>query len=128
MSRSGRIKGSQGRLLPVISPLGLFDARKAKAVMCEIIQFRSRARVETTSQNLPPDMIDVYEAKNGKTGIDACVSAALAAEMHVTEFLPGMMSCVRGNNGMVGFDAQVSAPVAERMLMAARRAGVSVRR
>jgi hypothetical protein len=84
--------------------------------MCEIIQFKTRARAQAPTQNSLPSMIDVYAGKNGKTGIDACVSAAVAAEMHGTEFLPGMQSYFRGDNGMIGFDAQVSAPVAERML------------
>jgi hypothetical protein len=95
--------------------------------MCQIIQFNTRARCQVPTQATLTGTIDVYPGKNGKTGIDACVSAAVAAEMHGTEFLPGMQSYFRGDNGMIGFDAQVSAPVAKRMLAAAKRAGASIR-
>ena len=75
--------------------------------MCEIIQFKTRARVNVPTQTFLRNSIDVYRGKHGKVGIDACVSASLASEMHATELLPGMVSYFRGDNGMVGFDAQV---------------------
>jgi hypothetical protein len=95
--------------------------------MCEIIQFNTRARAQPPTVNLLPAMIDIYVGKYGKIGIDACVSTQVAADMRATELLPGMVSLFRGENGMVGFDAQVSAPVAERMLTAARNAGITIR-
>jgi len=127
MSRVARLKGSQGRLLPVFSPLDFNQRSKGEAVMSNIIEFQTRTLRPASVHNLLPSMINVYPCKNGKTGIDACVSADVAAEMHGTEFLPGMLSYFRGNNGMIGFDARVSAPVAERMLAAAKRAGASIR-
>jgi hypothetical protein len=96
--------------------------------MAEVIQLKTRARTHVPATNLHPSMIDIYSGRNGKVGIDACVSAQLAAEMCATELLPGMMSLFRGDNGMIGFDAEVSAPVAARMLAAAERAGASIRR
>ena len=125
MSRSVRVKGSQGRLLPVISPLDLNQRSKGEAAMCEIIQFPISARV-------PPSidpfygMIDVYRGENGKVGIDACVSSALAVEMY-GEILPGIISLLDNGEGTVGFDAQISERAADIVLAAAKRAGVSIR-
>jgi hypothetical protein len=74
-------------------------------------------------------MIDVYPATDGQMGIDACVSLALAGDMLAA--MPAASSvyvCQPRQGGMVAVDVQVSASVAAKMLAAATRDGVSIRR
>jgi hypothetical protein len=74
-------------------------------------------------------VIDVYPDTNGKTGIDACVPAALGmeilSEMHTATDLHVFQQT---EGGMVGIDAQFPASVAAEILAKAKWAGVSIRR
>jgi hypothetical protein len=125
MSRSARIKGSQGRLLPVISPLDLNQRPKGESSMCEIIPFKSRPRLHVPASNVFRGVIDVYCGENGKVGIDACVPAEFVAKIR-DDILPGVVSLFDDGNGRVGFDTQISSHAADSVLAAAHLAHISI--
>jgi hypothetical protein len=89
--------------------------------MCDIIELKTRRVLKTTTKK-QTGMIDVYPAKNGALGIDACVPAAV-----VSGVLASNVPVTRGDNGMVSFDACLPAVIAAQVLERARQAGVSIR-
>lgn len=77
-------------------------------------------------------MVDVYKAKAGRDGIDACVPLSVAVKMFKLMSAKGASSdfrfCQTEVGGFVMVDAQVSAPVGAKVLAAAERAGAPIRR
>jgi hypothetical protein len=82
-------------------------------------------------------MIDVYRGKAGSVGIDALVSLATVnkmlkakarAQQPKTSKASKLCICQLKPGDMVTLDAQVPANVAAKMLAAAKRAGIPIRR
>jgi hypothetical protein len=74
-------------------------------------------------------IIEVYPGEAGRVGIDACVRLSIAEEM-LSEIhtASNLYICQSHKGGMVAIDAQFPLSVAEKILAAATRDGVLVRR
>lgn len=79
--------------------------------------------------NTAAGTIDVYQATDRQTGIDACVSLALASE--ILSEMPSASSvyvCQPTQGGNVAIDARVPVNKVENVLAAAKQAGIPIRR
>jgi hypothetical protein len=94
--------------------------------MGEVIQFPIRTRAPVLAPDTFCGSIAVYRGENGKVGIDACVPTTIAREMY-GDVLPGIVSLFE-HEGRTGFDTQISERAAERVVAAAKRAGVTIER
>jgi len=76
--------------------------------------------------------VQVYKGNAGRIGIDAIVPLSVAVKMLKPMSARGASSGLYFNQpkagGLVAIDVQALAPVADRVLAAAKRAGIPIRR
>jgi hypothetical protein len=75
----------------------------------------------------PHGTLDLFRAKGGKVGLDACVPAAIALKT-MEHWLPGAVLFSVFESGRALLEAHVSSAAAEKVIAEFAGAGVIVRR